>query len=167
MNVWRPVEHALCRRGARRMASLSIAQSPLSLETFHPAWAPAPLLKSTERTKPALGWPRSTDSLCPAVRQRDASAHPVGRTIDSAHSIDEQTGEIRAHILERDGKIVIEKTCPTHGTFTDTLAIDPAFLKRIEGLFPGRDFKAVASPACTITAHRRSSMAAAPCSRSI
>ena len=39
---------------------------------------------------------------------------------------------------------MIEKTCPQHGTFTDTLAIDPAFLDRIEKLFPGRDYRAVA-----------------------
>ena len=48
-----------------------------------------------------------------------------------------------AHIFERDGKVVIEKTCPQHGTFTDTLAINPAFLERLESLFPGRDFDAV------------------------
>ena len=57
--------------------------------------------------------------------------------------IDEHVGEIKAHIVERDGKVVIEKTCPSHGTFVDTLAIDPAFLHRIESLFPGRDFPAV------------------------
>ena len=39
--------------------------------------------------------------------------------------------------------MIVEKTCPKHGTFTDTLAIDPNFLTRIERLFPGRDFKAV------------------------
>src|SRR3989338_2411920 len=32
---------------------------------FQPAWAPAPLLKSHQKTKPPLGWPRETDSLCP------------------------------------------------------------------------------------------------------
>ncbi len=102
-----------------------------------------PLLKSSERTKPALGWPRSTDSLCPecvkVTRQGILSGE---QSIESL--VDNHTGEIRAHILERDGRVVIEKTCPTHGTFTDTLAIDPAFLARIESLFPGRDFKAVA-----------------------
>jgi hypothetical protein len=51
-------------------------------------------------------------------------------------------GEIPARILERNGTIVIEKTCPDHGTFTDTLSIDPAFLARIESLFPGRDYAA-------------------------
>jgi uncharacterized radical SAM superfamily Fe-S cluster-containing enzyme len=112
-------------------------------KTFQPAWAPAPLLKSSERTKPALGWPRQTDSLCPqcvkVTRQRILSGE---QPIESL--VDDHTGEITAHILERDGKVVIEKTCPTHGTFTDTLAIDPAFLTRMESLFPGRDFKAVA-----------------------
>ena len=60
------------------------------------------------------------------------------RSLTAGHA-----GEITAHILERDGRIVVEKTCPQHGTFSDVLAIDPAFLARIEGLFPGRDFQAV------------------------
>ena len=32
---------------------------------FHPKWAPAPAIKSNERTFPTLGFPRQTDSLCP------------------------------------------------------------------------------------------------------
>ena len=36
---------------------------------------------------------------------------------------------------------MIEKTCPTHGHFVDTIAVDPEFLKRLESLFPGRDSK--------------------------
>ena len=32
-----------------------------------PKWSDKPLLKSYEKTKPPLGWPRSTDSLCPKV----------------------------------------------------------------------------------------------------
>src|SRR5437867_2637284 len=32
--------------------------------SLKPKWAPAPLLKSRERTFPQLGWPRTTDSLC-------------------------------------------------------------------------------------------------------
>jgi uncharacterized radical SAM superfamily Fe-S cluster-containing enzyme len=57
--------------------------------------------------------------------------------------INQHAGEIKAEIVERDGKVIIEKTCPIHGTFTDTLAIDPAFLSRLESQFPGRDFQAV------------------------
>ena len=127
INVWRPVEHALS--GAARVAwpVLQSLNQRFPAKTFQPAWAPGPLLKSSERTKPALGWPRRTDSLCPqcvkVTRQRILSGE---QSIESL--VDDHTGEITAHILERDGKVVIEKTCPTHGTFTDTLAIDPAFL---------------------------------------
>ena len=33
--------------------------------SFTPAWSDKPLLKSWEKQKPKLGWPRETDSLCP------------------------------------------------------------------------------------------------------
>jgi hypothetical protein len=110
--------------------------------SFHPSWAPAPLLKSSERSSPALGWPRTTDSLCPSC-VKETRERILSGAADPSILITEHVGEIKAHILERDGKVIIEKTCPEHGTFTDVLAINPAFLKRIEGLFPGRDYPAV------------------------
>ncbi len=33
--------------------------------SFTPKWSEKPLLKSWEKSKPTLGWPRETDSLCP------------------------------------------------------------------------------------------------------
>ncbi|HEY1581219.1 MAG TPA: radical SAM protein, partial [Terracidiphilus sp.] len=33
--------------------------------SFTPKWSDKPLLKSYEKEKPPLGWPRTTDSLCP------------------------------------------------------------------------------------------------------
>ena len=33
--------------------------------SFTPKWSDKPLLKSWEKQKPKLGWPRETDSLCP------------------------------------------------------------------------------------------------------
>ncbi|RPJ56418.1 MAG: radical SAM protein, partial [Acidobacteria bacterium] len=33
--------------------------------SFIPKWSDQPILKSWEKTKPTLGWPRQTDSLCP------------------------------------------------------------------------------------------------------
>ena len=33
--------------------------------SFTPKWTEKPLLKSWQKTKPILGWPRQTDSLCP------------------------------------------------------------------------------------------------------
>jgi hypothetical protein len=107
--------------------------------SFQPPWAPRPLLKSSERTSPTLGWPRTTDSLCP-VCVRETRAKILSSQIDLGSIVDSHVGEIKAQIVERDGKIVMEKTCPEHGTFSDVMAISPAFLKRIEGLFPGRDY---------------------------
>jgi hypothetical protein len=94
-------------------------------------------LKSAERSKPPLGWPRSTDSLCP-ICVREARARILSGEQSVETLVLEHVGEIRADILERDGRIIVEKTCPMHGTFNDTLAINPAFLERIERLFPTR-----------------------------
>ncbi len=33
--------------------------------SFTPKWSDKPLLKSWQKTKPTLGFPRTTDSLCP------------------------------------------------------------------------------------------------------
>ena len=33
--------------------------------SFTPKWSDKPLLKSHQKVKPPLGWPRETDSLCP------------------------------------------------------------------------------------------------------
>ena len=109
---------------------------------FQPPWASAPLPKSWQKSSPELGWPRTTDSLCP-ICVKEARARILSGIDDYEILRTSQVGEIKATILERDGEIQIEKTCPTHGTFTDTLAIDPAFQRRIEDLFPGRDLPAV------------------------
>src|SRR4051812_46046679 len=142
MNVWKPLELAVT--GAAKLAwpAFQAVNRQFAEGSFQPKWAPAPLLKSRQRTSPGFGWPRTTDSLCP-VCVRDARARILSGEQSVETLVEEHVGEIRAHILERDGKVVIEKTCPTHGTFTDTLAIDPEFLRRMEGLFPGRDFPAV------------------------
>jgi uncharacterized radical SAM superfamily Fe-S cluster-containing enzyme len=142
MNVWKPLELALV--GAAKVAwpAFQMINRQFEARPFHPSWAPAPLLKSRERTSPQLGWPRTTDSLCPTcVRETRARLLAGEQSVESL--VNGHAGEIKAHIQERGGKVIIEKTCPTHGTFTDTLAIDPAFLRRLESLFPGRDFPAV------------------------
>src|ERR1044071_5296718 len=50
-------------------------------------------------------------------------------------------GEIKAQILEENCQVIMRKTCPKHGEFTDVMATDPKFLERIESLFYGRDFR--------------------------
>ncbi len=143
MNVLRPLELALAGGARLTWPALQFINRRITSRAFQPAWAPAPLPKSGARTKPALGWPRSTDSLCP-VCVREARARILSGEQSIETLVEEHVGEIRADILERDGRVIIEKTCPTHGTFTDTLAINPAFLQRLEQLFPGRDYPAVA-----------------------
>ena len=142
MNVWKPVELALVTAARLAWPAFQLINRQFESRPFHPRWAPAPLLTSAQRSKPRFGWPRTTDSLCPTcVRETRARILSGEQSIDSL--IHGHNGEIKAEIVERDGKVVIEKTCATHGTFTDTLAIDPAFLSRLESLFPGRDFQAI------------------------
>ncbi len=47
--------------------------------SFTPKWSDKPLLKSWEKSKPPLGWPRTTDSLCPKcvpeIRQQILDGH--------------------------------------------------------------------------------------------
>ncbi len=107
---------------------------------LQPKWAPAPLLRKKERTAPQLGWPRRTDSLCPRCVKEVRDAVLSGAE-DLRSFVEGNPGEIKADIVERDGQIVMLKSCPKHGQFSDVMSVDPAFMARIEGLFPGRDFE--------------------------
>ena len=109
--------------------------------SFTPAWADKPLLKSHEKVKPPLGWPRETDSLCP-VCVREARQAIVDGKQDYKILLNEKVGEIKATIIERDGKILMVKDCPQHGHFEDVMAIDTEFFKHLEESFPGSDMQA-------------------------
>jgi uncharacterized radical SAM superfamily Fe-S cluster-containing enzyme len=109
--------------------------------SFTPKWSDKPLLKSHQKSKPPLGWPRETDSLCPRcvpeIRQQILDGKCDHRIL-----IEEKPGEIKARIIERDGKILMVKDCPKHGHFEDVMAIDTAFFRHLEQTFPGRDIAA-------------------------
>ena len=109
--------------------------------TFTPAWSDKPLLKSWQKTKPTLGWPRTTDSLCPKCipEARDKILNGEG---ELNMLVNEKVGEIKAQVIERDGEIWMIKDCPIHGRFEDMMAIDVAFFKHLEDVFPGRDIRA-------------------------
>ena len=106
-----------------------------------PKWSDKPLLKSYQKSKPPLGWPRSTDSLCPKcvpeIRQQ---------ILDGKLPLDvllnEKVGEVKATICEIDGKVMMIKECPVHGRFEDVMSIDTEFSKHLEDVFPGRDIRA-------------------------
>ena len=109
--------------------------------SFTPKWSDKPLLKSWEKQKPKLGWPRETDSLCPKcipdIRQQILDGKLPVEILKN-----EKLGEIKAKIIEKDGKIVMVKECPIHGHFEDLMSIDPAFSQHLEDVFPGRDIRA-------------------------
>jgi 7,8-dihydro-6-hydroxymethylpterin dimethyltransferase len=106
-----------------------------------PKWSDKPLLKSYEKSKPPLGWPRSTDSLCPKCIPEIRQQILDGR-LPYEILLNEKVGEIKALIVERDGKILMVKDCPKHGHFEDVMSIDPEFSRHLEDVFPGRDIRA-------------------------
>jgi uncharacterized radical SAM superfamily Fe-S cluster-containing enzyme len=109
--------------------------------SFTPKWSDKPLLKSWQKSKPTLGFPRTTDSLCPNC-VIEAREDILSGKKDVSVLLNEKVGEIKAQIIERDGEIWMVKDCPTHGHFEDLMAIDSNFLKHIENNFPGRDIAA-------------------------
>ncbi|MEZ4300697.1 MAG: radical SAM protein [Polyangiaceae bacterium] len=117
----------------RRVNELLPEASP-----FHPRWSDKPIPPRKTRSKPVLGWPRTTDSLCPRC-VKEARDEILRGDADWMRLIHAKPGEIKAQIVERDGQVVMEKTCPTHGRFEDLIAVDARFLSRIESLFAGRD----------------------------
>ena len=108
--------------------------------SFTPRWSDKPLQKSWQKTKPTLGWPRTTDSLCPRCVPEARQAILDGKA-DHTLLLKEKVGEIKAQIIERDGKILMVKDCPTHGHFEDVMAIDLDFFRHLESVFPGRDIR--------------------------
>lgn len=110
-----------------------------------PAWAPAPLMGAGQRTLPPLGWPRETDSLCPKCVPQVRADVLAGRLDPNIYRTG-RPAQIKAQIVERDGRVLMIKCCPHHGEFEDVLSIDPEFTRRIERLFPGRDYECPRTP---------------------
>ncbi|MBN2242398.1 MAG: radical SAM protein [Acidobacteria bacterium] len=107
-----------------------------------PGWAPGRMAKSRERSMPPLGFPRETDSLCPRcvpeIRDRIARGEADIDVLLKGHP-----GEIKARLVEENGRILMRKTCEIHGSFEDVLSTNADFTRRIESLFFGRDFQSV------------------------
>jgi len=109
-------------------------------ELPRPKWAPGKMLKSYERSAPPLGFPRVTDSLCPRCVPEVRTAI-INGDADLSLLADRHPGEIKAQIVEENGRVLMRKACEKHGPFEDVLSTNPDFTRRIEGLFFGRDFR--------------------------
>ena len=138
--AWKYVDSAVCFAAAGTFNFIQLFNKYRQKPSFTPKWSDKPLLKSWQKTKPNLGWPRETDSLCPKcvieARERILSGE------DDYHIlIDEKVGEVKASIIERDNQIWMIKECPIHGKIEDIMSIDANFMRWIESNFPGRDIR--------------------------
>ncbi len=132
---------ALCRTAGVAFDAIQYFNKRSPNPSFTPKWSDRPMLKSWEKSKPTLGWPRSTDSLCPDCVKEARSAILNGGK-DWQDLVHEKVGEIKAQIIERDGQVWMVKECPIHGRYEDLMAKDSRFLTWIEANFPGRDIPA-------------------------
>src|SRR5881409_1108350 len=89
-----------------------------------PKWASGKLLKSYDSSAPPLGFPRTTDSLCPRCVPEVRSSIIQGKA-DLATLMGGHRGEIKAQIVEEDGRVLMRKHCEKHGTFEDVLSTIP------------------------------------------
>jgi 7,8-dihydro-6-hydroxymethylpterin dimethyltransferase len=135
------VDQAVCSTATAVFDTVQFFNKYRPGPTFTPKWSDKPLLKSWQKTKPQLGWPRQTDSLCPEC-VKEARAKIMNGDENWRSLLTEKTGEIKANIIERDGQVWMVKDCPIHGHFEDMMAVDVKFLSWIERNFPGRDIRA-------------------------
>src|SRR3989338_5903315 len=75
-------------------------------KSIQPKWADKPLLKSYQKVKPKLGWPGTTDSLCPEC-VKEVRADIIGGKQDVEVLRTGKPGEVPAQIVEKDGKILM------------------------------------------------------------
>jgi uncharacterized radical SAM superfamily Fe-S cluster-containing enzyme len=139
--LWKSLDWALCKTAGAAFDTIQVFNRRHPNPSFTPKWSDKPMLKSWEKSKPTLGWPRTTDSLCPGCvkEARDAIFNGTKDWTDLVH---EKVGEVKAQIIERDGQVWMVKECPIHGKCEDLMAIDSKFLAWIEKNFPGRDIPA-------------------------
>ncbi|HKQ87558.1 MAG TPA: radical SAM protein [Candidatus Acidoferrales bacterium] len=139
--VWKTFDWALCKTAGATFNTIQFFNKYNPNPSFTPKWSDKPLLKSWEKSKPTLGWPRTTDSLCPECVKEARQAIIDGKK-DWTDLVHEKVGEIKAQIIERDGEVWMVKDCPIHGRCEDMMAVDAKFLEWIESNFPGRDIPA-------------------------
>jgi len=139
--AWKAMDYVLCKTAGVAFDTIHFFNKHNPNPSFTPKWSDKPLLKSWEKSKPTLGWPRQTDSLCPGCVKDARDAIFEGKK-DLRDLMHEKVGEIKAQIIERDGEVWMVKECPIHGKYEDMMAIDAKFLNWIEQNFPGRDIPA-------------------------
>src|ERR1700726_1923549 len=139
--IFRSMDWVLCKTAGITFNAIQHFNKRNPNPSVTPQWSDKPLLKSWEKTKPTLGFPRQTDSLCPAC-VKEARESIIKGEKDRRDLMSEKVGEIKAQIIERDGQVWMVKDCPLHGHYEDMMAIDAKWLNWIEKQYPGRDIPA-------------------------
>src|SRR5215813_10317720 len=139
--IARSLDYIVCKTAAITFNTIQYFNKYNPNPSVTPQWSDKPLLKSWEKTKPTLGFPRQTDSLCPGC-VKEARNEIIAGKKDWRDLMHEKVGEIKAQIIERDGQVWMVKDCPIHGHYEDMMAVDSKFLEWIEKQFPGRDIPA-------------------------
>ncbi|HXL21733.1 MAG TPA: radical SAM protein [Candidatus Dormibacteraeota bacterium] len=139
--ILRTIDWAVCKAAGVTFNSIQHFNKRNPNPSVTPQWSDKPLLKSWEKTKPTLGFPRQTDSLCPGCVKEAREAIIAGKK-DWRDLMSEKVGEIKAQIIERDGQVWMVKDCPLHGHYEDMMAVDSKWLNWIEKQYPGRDIPA-------------------------
>src|ERR1700738_1678187 len=126
MRTWKAMDYVVCKTAGVAFDTIQIFNKYKMNPSFTPKWSDKPLLKSWEKSKPTLGWPRQTDSLCPGCVKDAREAIFEGKK-DWRDLMHEKVGEIKAQIIERDGEVWMVKECPIHGKYEDMMAVDSTF----------------------------------------
>jgi len=94
-NVLRAFDAAVCKAAGVTFDTIQFFNRRNPNPSFTPKWSDKPLLKSWEKTKPTLGWPRKTDSLCPDCVKEARQAIFDGKK-DWRNLMSEKVREIKA-----------------------------------------------------------------------
>ncbi len=134
--------------------------------SFTPAWSDKPLLKSYEKQKPTLGWPRETDSLCPRcvpeIRQQIVDGKAPARDPAQRKGGRNQSHHHRARRQDPDGEGVPQAR-PTSKTSCRSIRRSSSIWKTF---FPAAISARTTTKSCTTTAPAPSSTGADRCSPS-
>ncbi len=134
--------------------------------SFTPKWSDKPLLKSWEKTKPPLGWPRETDSLCPKcvpeIRQEILDGKTAASGTDRRAAGRDQGPDHRARRPDPDGQGLPDAR-PFRGRDGDRRRSSSSTWRRCSRAATSAR---TTTSSCTITAPAPSSTGAARCSPS-
>ena len=106
--AWKTFDTVVCKTAGVAFDTIQFFNKFNPNPNFTPKWSDKPLLKSWEKSKPTLGWPRQTDSLCPGC-VKEARDKILSGDENWQSLLSEKVGEVKARIIERDGQVWMVK----------------------------------------------------------